>query len=37
MSKAYAHQQTSTPAPEDDAVPFLDMGDSFGGVDYDEQ
>ena len=37
MSKAYAHQQTSTPAPEDDAVPFPDMGDSFGGVDYDEQ
>lgn len=37
MSKAYAHQQTSTPAPEDDAVPFPDMGVSFGGVDYDEQ
>lgn len=37
MSKAYAHQQTSTPAHEDDAVPFPDMGDSFGGVDYDEQ
>lgn len=37
MSKAYAHQQTSTPAPEDDVIPFPDMGDSFGGVDYDEQ
>ena len=37
MSKAYAHQQTPTPAPEDDAVPFPEMGDSFGGVDYDER
>lgn len=37
MSKAYAHQQTSTPAPEDDAVPFPETGDSFGGVDYDER
>lgn len=37
MSKAYAHQQSSTPAPEYDAGPFPDMGDSFGGVDYDEQ
>lgn len=39
MSKAYAHQQTSTPAPasEDDSMPFPDMEDSFGGVDYDEQ
>lgn len=37
MSKAYAHQQSSTPAPEDDVVPFPEMGDSFGGVDYDEQ
>lgn len=39
MSKAYAHQQTSTPTPasEDDSMPLPDMGDSFGGVDYDEQ
>lgn len=37
MTKAYAHQQTSTPAPDDDTAPFRDMGDSFGGVDYDEQ
>lgn len=37
MSKAYAHQQSSTPTPEDDVVPFPEMGDSFGGVDYDEQ
>lgn len=37
MSKAYAHQQTSTPAPEDNSVPFPELDDSFGGVDYDEQ
>lgn len=37
MSKAYAHQQSLTTAPEDNAVPFPEMGDSFGGVDYDEQ
>jgi hypothetical protein len=39
MSKAYAHQQSQTPAPDNDSVPFPEMGmeDSFGGVDYDEQ
>lgn len=39
MSKAYAHQQTPTTAPDNDSVPFPEMGmeDSFGGVDYDEQ
>lgn len=39
MTKAYAHQQTPTPAPDNDSVPFPEMGmeDSFGGVDYDEQ
>lgn len=37
MSKAYAHQQSSPLTPEDDTVPFPGMGDSFGGVDYDEQ
>lgn len=34
MSKAYAHQHTPTPAPEDEAIPFPEMGDSFCGVDY---
>lgn len=39
MTKAYAHQQSQTPAPDNDSVPFPEMGieDSFGGVDYDEQ
>lgn len=36
MSKAYANQQT-TPVPENDSIPFPEMGDSFGGMDYDEQ
>lgn len=38
MSKAYPKQKTVTPAPDEaDSMPFPDMGDSFGGVDYDEQ
>ena len=36
MTKAYPQQQT-TPPPDNDSVPFPEMGDSFGGVDYDEQ
>lgn len=38
MTKAYPQQQQITPpAPDDDSVPFPEMGDSFGGMDYDEQ
>lgn len=37
MTKAYPQQQVTPPAPDDDSVPFPEMGDSFGGVDYDEQ
>lgn len=37
MSKAYPHPHTPTHAPEEAAVPFPEMGDTFGGMDYDEQ
>lgn len=37
MTKAYPQQQTIPPASGDGAMPITDMGDSFGGVDYDEQ
>jgi hypothetical protein len=37
MTKAYPQQQVTPPAPDDDSIPFPEMGDSFGGVDYDEQ
>lgn len=37
MTKAYPLKQTSTPAPDDNSIPFPETGDSFGGVDYDEQ
>lgn len=37
MTKAYPHQQVTTSASDDDTVPFPEMGDTFGGVDYDEQ
>lgn len=39
MTKAYPQQQQITPpAPDVDSVPFPEMGgDSFGGMDYDEQ
>lgn len=37
MTKAYPPQAIKTPAPDDDSVPFPEIGDSFGGVDYDEQ
>ena len=38
MTKAYPQQQVlTTPAPDNDNVPFPEMGDSFGGVDYEEQ
>lgn len=37
MTKAYPAQQISTtPAPDDYAVPFPEMGDTFGAMDYDE-
>lgn len=36
MSKAYAHNLSSAPAPEDDAASFPEEGDSFGAMDYDE-
>ena len=37
MTKAYSPQAVITPAPDDDSIPFPEMGDSFGGMDYDEQ
>lgn len=37
MTKAYPQQQITPPAPDEDSVPFPEMGDSFGGMDYDEQ
>lgn len=37
MTKAYPPQAIKTPAPDDDSVPFPEIGDSFGGVYYDEQ
>lgn len=37
MTKAYPKQQVTPTAPDDDSVLFHEMGDSFGGIDYDEQ
>lgn len=37
MTKAYPQQQVTPHAPDEDSVPFPEMGDSFGGMDYDEQ
>lgn len=37
MSKAYAHNRKTTPAPDNASVPIPELGDSFGGVDYEEQ
>lgn len=37
MTKAYPRQQTATqPMPDNTSIPFPDVGDDFGGMDYDE-
>ena len=39
MTKAYPQQQTTIPQtiPDNSSVPFPEVGDDFGGMDYDEQ
>lgn len=38
MTKAYPQQQITTQSiPEDSSMPFPEVGDDFGGMDYDEQ
>lgn len=37
MSKAYPIKHTTTHATDNDSAPFPEIGDSFGGMDYDEQ
>ena len=39
MTKAYPQQQTTIPQaiPDNSSVPFPEVGDDFGGMDYEEQ
>ncbi len=39
MTKAYPQQQTTVPQaiPDNSSVPFPEVGDDFGGMDYEEQ
>lgn len=37
MAKAYRRPPAASLLPSDDSVPFPEMDDTFGGVDYDEQ
>ncbi len=37
MTKAYPQQPTTRSIPDNSSMPFPEVGDDFGGVDYDEQ